>query len=389
MMTVGGQRFDNAYANVVLQYCGGFAGMAGGGCAANAAAVTPQPFFEAALGGPTSAYCSGFSSCTAAAVANEGGNFASQQVWTLWSDLDNGGFTFPRSMMNTPIAGSAFGAQGQLTSGVGVNASTGYGNYNAGFASVKMNDWKGLTLQSNFTWSKALGTGALVQATSAYTPNDPFNPDNMYGRQLYDRKFVYNAFLVYSPPLYKGQQGLIGRLLGGWTFSWVFTAGSGQPVEIFTTTGDGQEFGAGDNSNFFGLETAVPMGSIKSGHAYKTAGTPGFGDGGLPVNIYADPEAAFNSYRNPILGIDRKDATYLNGFPYWNLDFSAKKNLRITERVSFELQGVFANVLNHNQWLDPWGMGLFGSDTFGNSLGSAQGNPGGNRSIQVGGRVRF
>ena len=30
-------------------------------------------------------------------------------------------------------------------------------------------------MQSNFTWSKALGTGALVQATSEFTPDDPFN----------------------------------------------------------------------------------------------------------------------------------------------------------------------------------------------------------------------
>ncbi len=402
MMTLGGQRFDQAYKNVVLQYCGGIAGLAGGGCAQNAGAVTSQPFFEAALAG--TGYCAP-GTCTAKVVANEGGNFANQQVWTLWSDLDagvgcpvagcsspNGGpdaFNFPRSMMNTPIPGSSFGSQGQLTSGVGVNASVGYGNYNAGFVSLKMNEWKGLTMQSNFTYSKALGTGALVQATSAYTPNDAFNPDNMYGRQFYDRKFVFNTFLVYSPAYYKGQEGMMGRLLGGWTFSTIFTTGSGQPIEIFTTTGDGQEYGAGDNVNFFGLQTAVPIGPIKSGHAYHTAGSPGFGDGGLPVNIFADPTKAYASYRNPVLGLDNKDTSYLNGLAYWNIDFSVRKNIRITEGVAFELQGVFANIFNHNQWLDPQGMGMFSPGSFGNLLGSAQENTGGNRSIQIGGRIRF
>ncbi len=44
-------------------------------------------------------------------------------VWDMWSDLDNGGFNFPRSMMNTPIAancgaGTGFGCQGQMTSGI-------------------------------------------------------------------------------------------------------------------------------------------------------------------------------------------------------------------------------------------------------------------------------
>jgi hypothetical protein len=54
-----------------------------------------------------------------------------------------------------------------------------------------------------------------------------------------------------------------------------------------------------------------------------------------------------------------------------------------------EFQGVFSNILNHNQFLDPWGMGLFSPSSFGNLLGSAQEIPGGNRSIQVGARVRF
>ena len=40
-------------------------------------------------------------------------------------------------MMNTTTG--PFGPQ--MTSGVAVNASTGFGNYNGGFASVKMADW--------------------------------------------------------------------------------------------------------------------------------------------------------------------------------------------------------------------------------------------------------
>ena len=62
-----------------------------------------------------------------------------------------------------------------------------------------------------------------------------------------------------------------------------------------------------------------------------------------------------NNWRNPILGLDTRDggAGILNGLPYWNMDFSLKKNIRIAESITLEFQGVFANVLNHNQWLDP------------------------------------
>src|SRR5712664_1738363 len=49
MMTLGGQSFAKAYGQMVMQFCGGNAGLAGGGCTKSLAAVTSQPFFTAAL----------------------------------------------------------------------------------------------------------------------------------------------------------------------------------------------------------------------------------------------------------------------------------------------------------------------------------------------------
>jgi Carboxypeptidase regulatory-like domain len=394
MMTLGGQTFAKAYANTVLQYCGGIAGLAGSGCAKNAAAVTPQPFFETALAG--TGYCTGFANCTQAVVANEGGkggNLTTQSVWSLWSDMDNGGFNFPRSMLNTPVTP---GGLAQLSSGVGVNASIGYGNYNAGFASLKMNDWRGLTMQSNFTWSKALGTGAVYQATSADTPVDPFNLHTGYGLQGFDRKFVYNMFFVYQPPFYKGQKGVVGRVLGGWTFAPVFAAGTGLPLPVATLNGGGQAFGEGDSNSFVGngnTENAILMGTLQTGSAHYN--TPG-GGGGFNVNLFKDPAAAYNQFRQPILGYDTRDggfATGVRGFNYWNMDLSIKKAVNITERVSTEFQIVFANLLNHDQLLDPildtsnfgaWGSSLGEGDNSNNNGG--QRTP---RTMEFGFRVRF
>ena len=385
MMTQGGQTFANAYKNVVLQYCGGIAGMAGGGCAANVGAVTPQPFFETALAG--TGYCTP-GTCTAKMATNEGGNLANAQVWSLWSDLDSGGFNFPRSMMNTAIpstcnATTSQGCNGQVTSGIAVNTSIGYANYNAGFASLKIADWKGLTMQSNFTWSKALGTGAFVQATSSYTPLDAFNLDSTYGRQGFDRKFVYNAFFVYQPPFYKGQSGMMGRLLGGWTLATIFTAGSGTPTELYTTFGDGQSYGGADGVGFGNNENAVPIGPISS-HSHAYANSP---SNGYPVNEFKNGTAEAMNWRNPILGLDTKDggAGILSGLPYWNMDFSIKKNIRVAESISLEFQGVFANVFNHEQQLDAaFTSGLFNPGGWGSLQGQAS-----ERNIEVSARVRF
>jgi Carboxypeptidase regulatory-like domain len=387
MMTLGGQQFASAWRNVLLQYCGGIAGMAGGGCANNPAAVTPQPFFEAAM---KPAYCAGYSSCTAAVVANEGptGDFGGDLMWNLWSDLDNGGFNFPRSMMNTPIAGSPiYGGNGQTASGTAVNTSLGHGNYNAVFGTIKALNWRGLTMQSNFTWSKALGTGAEVQATSEYTPDDPFNLNEMYGRQASDRKITYNAMLVYEPPFYKGQQGVIGRLLGGWVFSSVFAAGSGTPIELFGSAGNGSPWGESDNTNYFGDENAVPIGPTGGqGHAYYNSPSSG-----LPVNIFKNGITEAGNWRNPIVGIDQRDGAegILNGLRYWNTDMSIAKNIRVAESVTLRFQGVFQNVFNHNQWLDPFGIGLYSPSNFGalyNSTPTGTATP---RNIEIGARVSF
>jgi hypothetical protein len=417
MMTLGGQQFKQAYATTVLQLCGGVAGLAGGGCGGTAGPqpgnVTPQPFFETALAG--TGYCTGFTSCTAAVVANEGpsgtGNLTNSQVWSLWSDLDNGGFNFPRSMMNTPIAGTApcpgsssptpCGASGQYTSGIFLNASHGYGNYNAGFASVKMADWRGLTMQSNFTWSKALGTGAQAQSSSELSALDPFNLSEMYGRQAFDRKFIYNAFLVYSPPFYKGQSGALGRILGGWTFAAVFTAGSGLPIQAVTTYGDYQSYGACDGVSCadYDSENAVPI-NPQSAHTsahyctssafYTSSGLsacPGQAPGdGYPVNAFSTGSNNYSNWRNPLLGLDdHRDGGYgiLNGLSYWNMDASIKKNVRVAENIGLEFQGVFANVLNHDQWFDGF-PGLYNPSGWGALGGQAS-----QRQIEIGARVRF
>jgi hypothetical protein len=414
MMTVGGQRFDKAYANVVMQYCGGVQGLAGGNCAANAAAVTPQPFFEAALAG--TGYCTGFANCTQAVVWNEGsnpanknatGNLSGQSVWSLWSDLDQGGaapgFNFQRTMLNSPLncpTGTEIGCGGQLSSGVGINASIGHGNYNAGFATIRTSDWKGLTLQSNFTWSKALGTGSVVQATSGDTAVDPFNLDAMYGPQAFDRKFVYTMFVVYQPPFFKGQSGFLGRVLGDWTVAPIFAAGSGQPLPVGTTNGGGQAFGEADSVAFAAngnTENAIPIGPLNQGNSahYNVAGSNGVGTGGLPVNLFKNPEAVYNNFRNPVLGFDTRDGGwgFLRGLPYWNMDLSVKKNIKFTERFSTEFQIVFTNVLNHAQFLDPVGIALGSPGSFGNLPGEGNGaNNAGSyspRSMEFGLRLRF
>jgi hypothetical protein len=416
MTTLGGQTFANAYAAVETALGCTTSYVA---CGANPSVAVPvQPFFEAALSG--TGYCTGFSSCTAAVVsqtnpnalsgAGEFGRFTSQAVWSLWSDLDNGGiggavgggtapgWNFPRSMLNSPIAatctaGNSNGCSGQMSGGVALNSSIGHGNYNAAFASFKTTDWHGVTSQQNFTFSRALGTGADVQATSEYTPDDPFNLNEMYGRQNFDHTFVYNLYIAYQPPIYKGQHGFIGHLAGGWSLAPIFAAGTGAPQECNTLTADSQSFGSGDGINYSDNEnclfsTRPPNPSVHETFHPAANGNPAF----TTVNYFANPAAVAATARAPILGLDKNDGGegVLSIPPYWNMDFQIKKLTNLTERFSIETQFMFLNIFNHPQFNavttgnDPLDIGLPPS-AWGDSSAQAN-NP---RAMEFGIRLNF
>jgi hypothetical protein len=253
MMTLNGQSFEAAY--IAIETAFGCTRSASQCSVATTAATTgvgtpkvkifptvaAQPFFEAALGGPTSAYCMAYASCTQAVVDKQAANFGAQKVFSLWQALDNNvngangaGFTFARSLMGTPTSNATFGSAGQVVSGLTQDTPNGYSNYNGGYVSFKASGFHGLTLQENLTWSKALGLGANNQSASGVSDVDNYNESEQYGRQAFDQKIIFNTFVVYETPWYRAQTGIVGRLAGGWTLAPVFTAGTGQPLVCTT-----------------------------------------------------------------------------------------------------------------------------------------------------------
>ncbi len=404
MMSVGGQQFQNAYANLERALgCATSAGACGAsvpsptlsGGAPNPAydsfinSIAKQPFFESAMAGTGA--CSGtissgsgtpYASCTAAVLDQQLSNLETQAVWSMWSALDDGAFNFPHTMLNNI---------GEYSSGVALNAATGYGNYSGGFVSFSTRGWHGLTMQNNFTWSKALGTGAVVQASSEYTQNDAYNLGAMYGPQSFDRRLVYNTAIIATEPWFKSQSGFLGRVAGGWTFAPIVTAGSGGPVYCNTFT-DAQSWGAGDGANYYDNEQCVFTTPYNAGHTahYGITGDATTGVGTAtsvtPVNMFANPLSVWNQVRAPILGIDTKNPGQgpFMGLPYWNMDAQIKKNFRIAESTSFEFSYIAANVFNHSTFGDPY-LSLGYNPAWG-VLNGQQSNP---REMEFGGRIIF
>jgi hypothetical protein len=365
MTTLDGQSFAQAYGAVYTEYCG-LQGTSSTGvtCNKNSGAVTPQPFFETAMGGPKSAYCSGYSSCTAAVVANEGSNLATVAAQTLWLDLGkSSSWVLGRTMLEQSLGA---GLNQQLTGAFDFINSYGHSNYNAGFVTFKTNAWHGFTTQSNFTYGKALGTGSVVQASSSITVPNPFDFNNFgtYGPQPFDVKFTYTLLLLYQEPWFASQKGVLGHVLGGWSLAPLFTARSGLPLRFATSSCDCQAFGeiyTGQSANY---ENAVPAASYTGSYTGEgfynfqngsaTIGSSGNpAKGGTGINIFQNPAQIASEFRPLVLGVDTNTTFSLRGFPFWNLDATLSKQIRITERVDAKVIIQFVNLLNHFVPSDP------------------------------------
>ncbi len=350
MNTQNGQTFANAWANLYLQTCG-----SGSSCIGSTT-PSPQPWFEAALGGPTSAYCAGYASCTAAVAAKQASNISNVAVFDFWNALS----TSPSWKLGRTILGSS---PQQVSGSLSMYNSLGYGNYNAAFVSLTMRDWHGVTARSNFTWSKALGTGDQVQATSGYTAVNPFDLHSMYGPQTFDVKFNYNLSMLWQTPWFRDQKGILGRALGGWNIAPLFVAASGYPNQV-NIDGDCQAFGEINCSSGSTLENAMPISAVNAGTSahYNIPGSNGVGTNGDPaaggsgINQFANPAAVYAQFRPCILGYDTScgGAGVLRGFPSWNLDLTVSKDFRVAERIGITFSAQFSNLLNHMQPQDPF-----------------------------------
>lgn len=382
MTTLNGQSFANAFANLYQEVAGG-------------QTIQAQPFLEAALGGGSSSYCKAYASCTAAVAAAQKTNILNTQVYTLWSALNAASsWTLGRTLLASPgAAGSAVSTQLQSYE---LAASNGWGNYNAAFLSFTARDWHGLTARSNFTWSRAMGTGDSAQSSSSQTVVDPWDLHVGYGPQGYDIKFVYNLALLYKEPFFRDQRGILGRVLGGWTVTPLFTAQSGSPLQVSIGSGataNAQSFGEEYGNSNSASENAVLIAPYTAGNSahYNVVAT-GAGSngnasaGGSGINEFANPAAVLADFRPLILGLDTSagGAGVLRGLPTWNLDATASKDFRIREGIGASIIIQANNVLNHFQPGNP-SLNIDSPQTWG-VISSQANTP---RQMQFGLRIHF
>ncbi|HZS56757.1 MAG TPA: carboxypeptidase-like regulatory domain-containing protein [Bryobacteraceae bacterium] len=297
-------------------------------------AVPSQPFFDNQIG---------LSKCQAAGFPNCSAMVAKQDA----TDLVNGSinsFSLDEFDKVTPVPVDNI----QSFQSYGIT-DKGFSNYNAGFVSIVKSLSNGLQFQANWTWSHAIGNQGVDQQSGS-SANSPFNLNLDKSSEPFDRQHVVNLWWYYQLPFGRAHRltnPVLARVIGGWSASGIFTFFTGTPMHI---AADG-DYGAYESngtaaicsSNLLGLEGENA--GVAGANNIGTSGNPATGGSGL--NLFGNPAAVFNSCSRPLLSVNGQiPFDELRALPRWNVDFSAIKQVRITERQSFEFSAQFLNLFN-------------------------------------------
>ncbi len=264
-------------------------------------------------------------------------------------------------LANFYLTGSGLKIPGFFPSpyGLGMNVTTNYGNatFNALQIDVRRRLTNGLQGQFNYQWSKALSD----TAGAAQTNFEPFLDNHNAKIEKappadFDLRHVIKFNAIYELPMGPGHKfnpAHLGRVLGGWNVSTIFTRQSGN---AFSVTGAGRgtlnrAARSGNNEanpllSGDALNNVVQFRQTPNGPwiiAASAIGSDGRG-------VAADGAAFFTGQAFSLPGpgqIGALQRNYFNGPWVWDMDFHVAKVTKITERQSIEFRMESTNVFNH------------------------------------------
>jgi hypothetical protein len=211
-------------------------------------------------------------------------------------------------------------------SGITVRGPIFTNNYNALQASLNHHS-HGLQVGVAYTWSKDMTTQSTDRGGLS-TYQYKFKMD--YGPASYNQPQTFTASYVYDLPWYKGQQGFVGKIAGGWEVSGITQFLSGQ--------------------NFSASQPRDPWDPNGIHVGTGTSGTRP--DQIAPVHMTKTVDAWFspNSFAKAVNHWGSEGSGSLLGPGFNNWDLAAIKNTKIVERLNLQLRGEFFNAWNHESF---------------------------------------
>jgi len=231
----------------------------------------------------------------------------------------------------------------------------GFSTYNALQVEVRRRFSKALGFQANYTWSKALGfgvQGAVDQLRQDF-PEDINNLSIDKRRQLFDTPHAFKANVVYDLPFGDGRwfdpsNGLVDRLVSGWTLTSIVTIATGAPISINSSRGTFTPGASQVYSTLTTDEIRDLFGVFKTPNGIFFINPSVTGSDGRAVAPDGTAPFAGQVFFNAGPGDPGSlQPLQFNGPTIATWDASVIKNVPITERVSLQLRGEFFNVTNH------------------------------------------
>jgi hypothetical protein len=228
---------------------------------------------------------------------------------------------------------------------VRLSTSWQWATYHSMQVSVIKRTRRGMSVISNYVWSKALdiGTGGTISGFN-WQPRDPFNWINDKGPADTDVAHRVNIALLYDLPKLGFNARPAKALLEGWQLNGIFTGQTGYPFKV-TAGNRGLIGGNADFADIIG-NPARPAGADPVVQWFNTAAfvLPPLGEHGtLGRNVLRGPGRAV-------------------------LNFSTFKNFRASERFTVQYRFEAFNLFNHANF-DPPNGGV-GGVNFGRILGA-------------------
>lgn len=237
-----------------------------------------------------------------------------------------------------------------IYSSVGEIAGLSHSNYNALQTSLRKRFGHGLSFLASYTWSHSIDdvssfniTGSASQPVAGENDlaQNPFDLAAERGPSMFDSRNRFVLSYEWSLPFFQHSNQWYGKVLGDWQLNGIFTAQSGTPFTVF-------------DSNDVSLQGQAPEISGFSSNRPDVIGNPNSGPRTAAewFNVSAfqalQPDA---QGRFEVFGNEGRNAVVGPGYVNW--DFSAFKNIRLTESKQLQFRGELFNFLNHTNFRLP------------------------------------
>ncbi len=227
-----------------------------------------------------------------------------------------------------------------------------YSDYHALQTEIRRRFRNGLYFQANYTYGK--GFSDYEGGQSNFSGLLDLGSTNAVEKQRIsdDITHVFKANAVYELPFGRGKRffnggGVLGKIIGGWSFNPIIRWQSGEPISIVSARGTLNRTGR-SGKNAANSTLSVSELQSKTGLFRDSQGRPILFD---PSLIGADGRANTQLFQNPTSGtLGTLQLTPVSGPGRFDFDAGFIKRTGITERVNFEFRFEAFNLFNRTNF---------------------------------------